>query len=124
MDKWGYLIVGGVLGTVARYALSGALMQRTGMDFPYGTLAVNLIGCFLVGFLDVLAERKFQATPQMHILFVTGFCGAFTTFSAFILESYALVKAGAMLQALINVFGSVAAGLILFRIGILLGRLI
>lgn len=122
MDKWIYLVVGGVLGTLARYVLSGAMQHKMGMAFPYGTLAVNMLGCFLVGFLDILAERKFSSTPQMRLLFVTGFCGAFTTFSAFILESYTLVREGEMVRAFLNVGGSVALGLILFRAGFLLGE--
>jgi len=124
MDKWGYLIVGGIAGTLARYALTGAMHQKMGMAFPYGTMAVNLLGCFLVGFLDVFAERKFSLVPQMRILFVAGFCGAFTTFSAFILESYTLVREGEMLRAFVNVFGSVALGLIVFRLGLLLGEML
>ncbi len=124
MEKWLYLIAGGAAGTLARYVLTGAVHLKTGLDFPYGTLAVNLLGCFLVGFLDVLAERKFPGNFQLRLLFVTGFCGAFTTFSAFILESYSLVRAGEMLRAFLNVFGSVAAGLICFRVGILLGQVL
>ena len=119
MNTWLYLIFGGILGTLARYGLSVVIVQKAGPHFPWGTFAVNMLGCFLVGFLDILAERKFQAVPQMRLLFVTGFCGAFTTFSAFILESYSLIRAGDLIQALGNVFGSVAVGLILFRLGII-----
>ncbi len=114
-----YLLIGGSLGTLARYGLTAAIASRLAVNFPFGTLAVNMAGCFLVGFLDVLIERKMQMPAQMRILFISGFCGAFTTFSAFILESYALMREGDMLRALINVFGSVALGLILFRFGLL-----
>lgn len=124
MDKWIYLITGGVLGTCARYGLTALVTARTGFNFPFGTLAVNLIGCFLVGFFDILAERKFNAHPQMRILLVTGFCGAFTTFSAFILENYSLMRAGDLMPALINIAGSITAGLILFKLGMVLGEAI
>ena len=122
MDKWAYLITGGILGTLARYILSGTVDHKAGMALPFGTLTVNLVGCFLVGFLDIWAERKFTLMPHMRLLLVTGFCGAFTTFSAFILESYTLVREGHMAQAFMNVMGSVALGLIVFRLGMLLGE--
>ncbi len=112
------------MGTLARYGISGAISKIAVANFPYGTFTVNMIGCFLVGFLDILAERKFNTSPQMRLLFVTGFCGALTTFSAFILESYSLMRAGEMFGAAINIFASVMAGLLLFRLGILLGEII
>ena len=80
MGKWFGLIIGGVAGTAARYLLSGAVYQIFGTSFPYGTLAVNLIGCFAIGFLAALAEDKFLLGPNMRILLMVGFCGAFTTF--------------------------------------------
>jgi fluoride exporter len=122
MQKLIFLVIGGSAGTLARYALTAAITSRAGLGFPFGTLAVNMLGCFLVGFLDVLAERKLHMVPQMRIMFVTGFCGAFTTFSAFILESYSLMREGEMLQALANIFGSVGLGLIMFRLGLWLAE--
>ncbi len=117
------LIVGGAAGTVARYALSGVILHKTGMDFPYSTLFVNLFGCFLVGFLDVMIERKFSVPSSMRIMLITGFCGAFTTFSAYIVESYLLIKVGSFIKAFIYLFGSIAFGLIFFRFGILAARI-
>ena len=111
MDKWLCLAAGGVLGTFARYSLGS-------------TLAVNMLGCFLVGFLDIWAERKLSLVPQMRLLLITGFCGAFTTFSALILENYALLRAGETIRALFNMFGSLAIGLVLFRLGMLLAEYI
>ncbi len=119
MNNWIALILGGIAGTIARYSLAGAIFHKTGMDFPYGTLAVNLLGCFLVGFLDVLIERKFTVPSTVRLMMITGFCGAFTTFSAYILESYTLIKSGAMIKALLYLFGSISLGLILFRVGML-----
>lgn len=121
MEKWFCLAAGGVLGTLARFAMTGAVMAKTGAQFPYGTMAVNMLGCFLVGFFDVLTERKCAMSPQVRLFLMAGFCGAFTTFSAFILESYTLARSGEMFRAFIYIFGSVALGLVFFRLGIFLG---
>lgn len=118
------LILGGTIGTLARYGLTGAAYRMLGSDFPYGTLAVNLVGCFLIGLFVVLAETKFSLGPNARLLLMVGFCGAFTTFSTFILESANLIRDGETLRALINVVGSVVLGFICFRVGILLGETI
>jgi CrcB protein len=124
MEKWFYLIGGGVLGTVARYVLAGVIYQKAGTDFPYGTMVVNLIGCFLIGFFDTIFQEKFLLSPIMRIFLMAGFCGAFTTFSTFMLETGNLIRDGETLRAFLNVFLSVAAGFIVFRLGILLGEII
>ena len=124
MEKWIYLIVGGTAGTLARYILSGNISEKLGTTFPLGTLAVNLLGCFLVGFLDVLFEKKFFLSPNIRLLLTVGFCGAFTTFSTLIWETSNLIKGGQSWPAFFNVFLSVTLGFIVFRLGILLGKLI
>lgn len=117
------LIIGSIAGGLARYFLSGAVGQVAGPSFPYGTFSVNMIGCFLIGILSVLAGEKLILSPESKILFMTGFCGAFTTFSAFILETSDLVKTGEILKAFLNVAFSVVAGFILFRLGATLARI-
>jgi len=124
MEKWLYLIGGGILGTVARYVLAGAVYQKIGTDFPYGTLIVNLIGCFLIGIFDTIFQEKFLFSPILRIFLMTGFCGAFTTFSTFILETGNLIRDGETLRAFLNVIISVILGFIVFRLGVLLGELI
>lgn len=124
MAKWAYLVLGGAVGTVCRYVLSGVVYQGLGANFPYGTLIVNLFGCFIVGLLSVLSDEKFLLTPEVRILLMAGFCGAFTTFSTFILETGNLAKDGEMIKALGNVVLSVVAGFLVFRLGIFLGRTI
>ena len=124
MAKLLSLITGGAIGTIARYLLSGISHQLFGTNFPYGTLFVNLIGCFLIGFLVSISEEKFLLTPNVRLLLMVGFCGAFTTFSTFILESSNLIRDGETIKAFLNVIGSVALGFIVFRLGILLAEII
>ncbi len=124
MDKLYYLIAGGIAGTVARYMVVGAAAQKLGTGFPYGTLIVNMAGCFLIGFFDVLASKKTAMAPQVRIMLMAGFCGAFTTFSSFILDSHNLIKGGETFRAFLNVMGSVALGFIVFRLGMLLADLL
>ena len=121
--KWLGLAAGGILGTFARYFLSGAVHRICGPTFPFGTLAVNLIGCFAIGFLAVLAEEKFLLGPAARMFLMIGFCGAFTTFSTFIFETSNLTKDGEMLYALANILLSVVLGFLVFRLGVMLARI-
>lgn len=124
MIKFIHLIIGGATGTVARYALSGVAYRIFGTSFPYGTFSVNLIGCFILGFLVSLTEKKLFLDTNTRLLLMVGFCGAFTTFSTFILETANLIKDGEATRAFLNVLLSVVIGFIVLRIGILLGEVI
>jgi CrcB protein len=124
MIKWIYLIIGSVGGGVARYSLAGAIYRWVGTDFPYGTIVVNITGCLLIGFFNSLAEVKFVLGTNERVLLMTGFCGAYTTFSTFIFETSNLMKDGEVGRALINVGASLLAGFVLFRIGEMAGRVI
>jgi CrcB protein len=108
------IALGGAVGSVARYLLAstiqGAIPTPPSPGFPYGTLAVNIIGCILIGLL----WHAFLGDPrhtQLHALFITGFCGGFTTFSAFSVETVGLIQGGEWASAGIYVFLSVAAGI-------------
>jgi CrcB protein len=122
MAKWIGLAAGGVLGTFARYFLSGTVHRIFGVTFPFGTLVVNLVGCFAIGFLAVLAEEKFLLGPTARVFLMIGFCGAFTTFSSLILETSNLTKDGENLYAFINIALSVILGFLVFRLGVMLAR--
>jgi CrcB protein len=122
--KWVNLAIGGAAGTFARYILDGFIYQIFGSSFPYGTLVINLLGCFGIGFLSMAAEEKFLLSPEARLLLMVGFLGAFTTFSTFMLETANLLKDGENVKAMFNVFASVAAGVLFFKLGVSLGKII
>ena len=124
MIKWTSLCLGSLIGGISRYLLAGVVHQSFGGSFPYGTLIVNLSGCFLIGFLNALAEAKFLLTPNARILLIVAFCGALTTFSTLILETSNLIKAGELVKALVNGLGSFLLGLLLFYLGQITAELI
>jgi fluoride exporter len=124
MSKFILLAIGGITGTIARYALEGSAFKALGTGFPYGTLAVNIIGCFIIGFLAAISESKFLLGPNLRLLLMVGFCGAFTTFSTLILETSNLIKDGETIRALINVLLSVIVGFIVFRVGVWVGEML
>jgi fluoride exporter len=119
--KWWSLAVGSLAGGFSRYLVAGVVYDLAGTRFPYGTLAVNVSGCFLIGLLNALAEAKFLIGPQGRLLLMTGFCGAYTTFSTLLLETSNLAKDGEMARATLNVVMSLGAGFVMFRLGEWLG---
>lgn len=94
--------LGGFLGSVARYLVSGYVQDRAGELFPFGTLAVNVIGCFVIGGLSELAEARAFLSPEARALVVVGVLGGFTTFSTFGNETVNLLRDGEWMFALLN----------------------
>jgi CrcB protein len=118
-----WLLAAGAIGTLARYGMSvGVQRAMGGSDFPWGTLAVNVLGCFLFGLVWALAEERAWLSPQTRFILLTGFMGAFTTFSTFAFETVALLErqewwlAGSYFAAsnLLGIFGLIL-GLALAR---------
>jgi fluoride exporter len=115
---------GGCLGALSRYLLSGAVQGRYGGVFPVGTLAVNVLGCFLFGALMALMEDHPLLSPESRALLATGFLGSLTTFSTFGFETSELLHGRDLLMAGGNIVANVALGLLALEAGILLTRLI
>jgi camphor resistance protein CrcB len=122
--KFLYLSLGGAAGTVSRYWLSGVAQRLSGGGFPLGTFAVNIVGCLLFGAVWGYFENRLLPGSEMRLLALTGFMGAFTTFSTYMFETAELVKFGQYAMALLNVVGQSVAGLVLVLAGIALGRLL
>ncbi|MBI2387923.1 MAG: CrcB family protein [Elusimicrobia bacterium] len=114
------LIAGGTVGVAARWAVSVSALAFLGGWLPWGTFAVNLSGCLLIGFFDAAAAKRGFGGPHGRMLLMTGFCGGYTTFSSLILELDSLLRA-APLRGAGYLVASVAAGLALFRAGAFLG---
>jgi len=108
----------GAVGTLTRYALQGAVQFRTGSSFPYGTLAVNLSGCLLLGFLGQLTLNRMVISPEWRIAMTIGFFGGYTTFSSFGWETAKMLQDGEWTHATVYVLSSMVAGLLLTLAGI------
>ncbi len=110
--------IGGFIGSVMRYLASGYVQQTTkSVDFPYGTLAVNVIGCFVIGFLAQLAEGRGVFTSESRLFVFTGILGGFTTFSSFGNETINLVRDSQMMNAFANVGTNLVIGLFAVWLG-------
>ncbi len=118
------VFVGGGIGAVCRYLLAGWIYKVIGSDFPYGTLVVNVLGCFVIGLFLTMAEGRFLISPSVRTFVAVGIIGGFTTFSTFNFETLELLKDGAIGFALLNVGASVGIGLSATWIGAIAGRVI
>ncbi|MGI9167401.1 MAG: fluoride efflux transporter CrcB [Pyrinomonadaceae bacterium] len=120
------LLIGlaGFAGTLTRYWLSGVIARRYGETFPYGTLAVNALGCFVAGFLFYFMYERFLNSPTSRSLIFIGFLGAFTTFSSYSLQTFMLLRDGEFYLAFINMAASNILGLLLVWAGYHLAELI
>jgi CrcB protein len=119
--KLALLAVTGALGTLARYWLDGVMQELFGTRFPWGILVVNLLGCFLFGFVWALAEERLLISGETRFIILTGFMGAFTTFSTFTFQTAEFLRDGQMGLALANVVGQIVLGMVLLFAGLALG---
>ena len=113
---------GGFFGAAARYWLGGLIHRRLGAAFPYGTLAINVTGCFAIGFLGVMAEERLTLGTEARVFWMIGVLGGYTTFSSFGYETMALLREGSTAAALLNVGLQVVLGLLAVWAGAALAR--
>lgn len=124
MLKIALIGLAGFAGTVTRYWISGWVARRFGETFPTGTLAVNLAGCFLIGFCFFLLQGRYLVDPLTRSLIFLGFLGGFTTFSSFGLQTFALLKDGEIGWAVLNLLISNLGGLGMVWLGYVSSRLL
>ncbi len=122
MNQWLlglWVAAGSALGGLLRFAVSGLVARVVGETFPFGTLAVNVSGSFLIGLVAALSapEGRWMVAPEIRLFLMLGVFGGFTTFSSFSLQTLTLVQDGEWAAALLNVVGSVALCLIAVWIG-------
>jgi len=118
----GVIMFGGALGAVARYVLSTTIMDKIGANFPYGTLLVNVLGSFLMGFLAMFLVERIGLDPLLRLGLFVGFLGAFTTFSTFSMETMNLFEQGYHVRALINMLVNVLFSVLAVWLGAILGN--
>lgn len=116
-----YVGVAGFFGSIARYAVTGAV-SRVDESFPWGTFAVNITGSFALGFLVATFSHRFVSHPDLRVAATVGFLGAYTTFSTLTLETFELAETQDWGWAAVNVLASFSVGLAAVWLGTLAGR--
>lgn len=116
-----YIAIGGAAGALLRYSVSGYIFRNSDGLLPWGTIAVNLIGCFVIGFLWNIFEN-FTYSPNTRAFIFIGILGAFTTFSTFGIESFYLLKDGEIKLGIVNILISNVGGIGLVAIGYILSK--
>ncbi|MDZ8026251.1 MAG: fluoride efflux transporter CrcB [Nostoc sp. SerVER01] len=117
------IALGAIPGAVGRYLITELTKGIIGKDFSYyGTFVINVTGCFIIALFYTLNEQKFKSlSPQIRLAIATGFCGAYTTFSTYGLETFTQIDKGNTTIALIYWLGSMVAGMIALQLGVFLG---
>ena len=122
MQKTILVGVAGLIGTLLRYWLSGLVARQYGETFPWGTLVVNLVGCFLAGAVFYMTEEKFLISPAIRSVVLIGLLGGFTTFSAYGLQTLTLLRDGEIGWAAINIAASNVFGLLMVWTGYVVSK--
>jgi CrcB protein len=114
--------LGGFIGSVSRFLASNYMTKNFPSLYPFGTFAVNVIGCFIIGIIYSLTEERAILSNESRLLLATGFCGGFTTFSAFSAENLALIKDDQYGLVFIYISLSVVAGILFTYLGTVVGK--
>ncbi|NQU45423.1 CrcB family protein [bacterium] len=116
--------MGGALGARGRYGLAGVVQRGASSAFPWGTVAVNLLGCLMFGFLWAVAEKRLSVSGEVRAAIFIGFLGSFTTFSTFAFETAARLQDAEWVSALGNLALQNLIGIVCIFLGLALGRLV
>ncbi len=122
MEKLLYIAAGGALGAIGRYLLGAWVHKPELHTFPWGTLTVNLLGCFCIGLLWGLAEFRQALSENFQLFLITGILGGFTTYSAFGYETFALLRDNHLVHALGNLGLTLSGGLLAVYLGFSIAR--
>lgn len=110
--------IGGAIGSMLRYVNSVVVAKYIQSPFPFATFIANILGCFIIGLLMGILDKQNLTSPELRLLFITGFCGGFTTFSTFSSENISLLQSGQTLTAILYITASVILGLLAVWAGI------
>lgn len=121
MQKYLYIALGGALGSIARFWVGSTIASRLGARFPYGTFAINIAACVIIGFTLTYFGRHVELNPAWRFLIPVGMVGAFSTFSTYEWETFSSLRSGAFLLAAVYAVGSLVLGLVAVWGGSLLG---
>ena len=116
------VMLGGGLGAAARYVVSTSINEKVSSHFPFGTLTVNVLGSFVMGFLAMWLVENLGLNPLMRLAIFVGFLGAFTTFSTFSMETLNLFEEGLAMKAFLNMFVNVTLSVLAVWLGVMLGK--
>lgn len=124
MNKFLFIALGGALGSLMRYWASGMAHKLFGAGFPFGTFTVNMLGCLLFGLVWSALEPRLGPAADLRLFLLTGFMGAFTTYSTYMFESAQLLRSGQYLLMALNIGGQTTIGLLMILLGMALGRMV
>lgn len=124
--EYAVVAIGSAVGGVTRFWLSGMIANRYGNWFPFGTLAINISGSFVIGFVAAIssADSRYLVNSNVRTFLMVGVCGGYTTFSSFSLQTLSLAQDGQWLYAAANIVGSVVLCLVGVWLGYLAGQLL
>jgi fluoride exporter len=124
LQKYLLIAIGGAVGSLSRYWVGSVVADRMGTRFPYGTLAINISACLIIGFSVTLIGRHTNINPAWEFLIPAGFVGAYSTFSTFEWETFSALGTGPFLVPLLYVALSLLLGLFAVWLGVVLARLV
>ena len=122
MEKLVFIGLGGFLGSIARYGLTSLVQTKTESLFPYGTMLVNIVGCFAIGLLMTIFQERVIVSQNIRLFLIIGILGGFTTFSSFSYDTFAMMKSGNFFGASLNAGVSLVGCLIATWAGFYVGE--